>query len=339
MTKGTKIFRIIVSVILVLTAAWTVILSAEVYDLYKANKFDNFYGVVFAGVEVTNKNQDDILGDGTVSYNEINQVLMLNNAEIEYDHEIVYSLNEITILLTGENKFIINAGDYVPVIYAGNYLDSKDLIITGEGSLTIDFQVTPDDVTVIYGEDVIIESDVTISVLGGANANISNGIYAESSLTVRNGATLTLNKGSAKYSAGVKVLGNCYIEKEGALNITIAGGSTDTCKGLSVGGSLIMWENTSVSVSVDDAIAVKTECVNVAGLISVGENSTLTASSKKINSIECFGAMELCKGATVSASTEGEGADAICYGTIANYGATINGEFDALSGVFNKSND
>ena len=66
MTKGTKIFRIIVSVILVLTAAWTVILTTEVYDLYKANKDDSFYGIVLEGVKVTSKNQDDILGDGTV---------------------------------------------------------------------------------------------------------------------------------------------------------------------------------------------------------------------------------------------------------------------------------
>ena len=87
MTKGAKIFTVITSIILALTVAWTVILTTEVYDLYKANKDDSFYGIILAGVEVTSKNQDDILGDGTASYNEINQVLMLENAEIAYDKE------------------------------------------------------------------------------------------------------------------------------------------------------------------------------------------------------------------------------------------------------------
>ena len=36
MAKGTKIFTVLTSIILALTVAWTVILTTEVYDLYKA---------------------------------------------------------------------------------------------------------------------------------------------------------------------------------------------------------------------------------------------------------------------------------------------------------------
>ena len=345
MKKGTKIFTVVTSIILALTVAWTVILTTEVYDLYKANKDDSFYGIILAGVKVTSKNQDDILGDGTASYNEINQVLMLENAEIVYDKEaaddgvsaIIYSLIDLTVLLTGENKFIVNAGDYVPAVYAANYLLSKDIVFTGGGSLSIEYQSSPANAMGIYGEDVTVEADVTLTMLGGEG--ISNGVYVEGVLTVRNGATLTVNNGAAKYSCGVKSRGNCYIEKNSALNINITGGTTDDCKGLNVGGSLVILEDSSVSVSVDEAASIKKECVNVCGLISLGANASLTASSKSVYSIECFGSIELSAGATISASTENSDTDAICYGSVANFGATINGNIEALNGVFNKSND
>lgn len=345
MTKGAKIFTVITSIILALTVAWTVILTTEVYDLYKANKDDSFYGIILAGVKVTSKNQDDILGDGTASYNEINQVLMLENAEIAYDKEaadngvsaIIYSLIDLTVLLTGENKFIVNAGDYVPAVYAANYLLAKDIVFTGGGSLSIEYQSSPANAMGIYGEDVTVEADVTLTMLGGET--ISNGVYAEGVLTVRNGATLTVNNGAAKYSGAVKSRGNCYVEKNSALNINVAGGTTDDCKGLNVGGSLVIWENSSVSVSVDEAASIKKECVNVCGLITLGTNASLTASSKSVYSIECFGSIELSAGATISASTENSDTDAICYGSVANFGATINGNIEALNGVFNKSND
>ena len=345
MKKGTKIFTVVTSIILALTVAWTVILTTEVYDLYKANKDDSFYGIILAGVKVTRKNQDDILGDGTASYNEINQVLMLENAEITYDKQaaddgvsaIIYSLIDLTVLLTGENKFIVNAGDYVPAVYAANYLLSKDIVFTGGGSLSIEYQSSPANAMGIYGEDVTVEADVTLTMLGGEA--ISNGVYVEGVLTVRNGATLTVNNGAAKYSCGVKSRGNCYIEKNSALNINITGGTTDDCKGLNVGGSLVILEDSSVSVSVDEAASIKKECVNVCGLISLGANASLTASSKSVYSIECFGSIELSAGATISASTENSDTDAICYGSVANFGATINGNIEALNGVFNKSND
>jgi hypothetical protein len=70
--------------------------------------------------------------------------------------------------------------------------------------------------------------------------------------------------------------------------------------------------------------------------LSVGQNAKVTASAKKTFGIECYGSMELVEGASVSASSEGENPDILCYGAIVNYGADVHGEVEALGGVHSK---
>ena len=70
--------------------------------------------------------------------------------------------------------------------------------------------------------------------------------------------------------------------------------------------------------------------LRVDGLIEVGVGATLTASSAKSYAVECYGAMKLCDDAVVSAATKDGDVDSICYGAVTNYGATVNGEMEAL---------
>jgi hypothetical protein len=64
--------------------------------------------------------------------------------------------------------------------------------------------------------------------------------------------------------------------------------------------------------------------------MSVGHNAKVTVSTQKAYSMECYGSVELKKGSNITASTEAEGADILCYGTIMNYGGAVHGEVEAL---------
>ena len=185
----------------------------------------------------------------------------------------------------------------------------------------------------IFGDEIRIESDITITL--PESANISNGIYSEGNLTISKGATVTINSGAALYSTAVKASNNVNIETGATLNVTNPG-ATELCRGMNVGGALIVWENATLNVDVDDQDAKTSECIRVYGYMGVKDNANVSVSSKKAHAIECYGAMDLADGATVSASTEGQGADLFCYGAIVNHGATVNGEVEALGEVHSK---
>lgn len=335
MTKGTKIFRITISTLLALSIVFLVMLTTEYIDIYKKVSEDEGYKIFVAGVEVTNDNEDDVLGDGCVWYDSVNNILGFENAVIEYDYSVIYSQCDLMVNLVGENKFILEGG-YIPAVYAANYYLPKDLVFMGDGSLTIEYKGECTDVMGIYARNLAIESDITV-IMPESSTNISNGVCAEGSLTIRNGGSVTVDNGPAKYSTAVKTFGNLNLEMGASLNVTTRPGTTETCKGITVGGSLVMWDDTALSVAIDDESAAASECLHVLGLITVGKGATLNASAKKVCSIEGFGAMELNEGAIVTAETAVEGTDILCYGAIVDFGATVNGVVEALGGEFDKT--
>lgn len=332
MTKGTKAFRIIISILVVLTMLWSALLGADYIEtvIIEGDDGEDDYGIFVVGVEVTRSNRKDILGDGTVSYDEDTNILTFDHAEIEYDDSVVYSKIDLMIELIGENKFKVS-GERVAAIHAGNYMLSKDVVFLGDGSLSIEFEGTSAEAMGIFAKDIRIETDITIDLPDCSN--IVNGIYSEASLILSGGATVTVNNGAAAYSTAVKARNNVEIERGSSLNVSIRPGVTEVCRGLTVGGSLSVWDNASLNVSVDDEAAKMSECIHVPGLLIVRDGAEVTASSKKAYAIQCYGSMELNEGANVSASKEGEGVDLVCYGAIVNCGAAVRGEVEALGGV------
>jgi hypothetical protein len=135
MTKGTKTFRIIICVLLALTMICSAFFAA-LFCLYFSK---DPYGIYVAGVSVNRSNQDDVLGDGTVRYDSTNKLLTLDNATIESEDTVVYSMIDLHIQLIGENKVVCTNEEYCVGIYAGNYNLNKDLALVGDGSLTIEF--------------------------------------------------------------------------------------------------------------------------------------------------------------------------------------------------------
>ena len=331
MTKGTKVFRIIISVLLALTMLCSAFF-AVVFCLYFAK---DPYGIYVAGIAVNRDNNEDILGDGTVYYNENNNILTLNNATIEYEDTVVYSKIDLHIQLIGENKLVCTNEDYGIGIYAGDYNLNKDLAIMGDGSLTIEIPNANGEAAGLSAPNLIVAADLT--VITPDCEKMTNGIVCDSSLMVVNEATVTVNNGAAtKYSSAVRVRGNAFFEEGTTLKAFTNPGTTGICKGLTVSGDLFMGKDTTLEVSIDDGTTDQGECIRVSGLMEIGIGSTVTASAKNASAIECFGAVEANKSATLSANSDNNDADIFCSGAVVNHGAEINAEIDAIGGVNNR---
>ncbi len=337
MTKGTKIFRIVVCVLLALTMIWSAICGVALILGGKHLVLTAEYDIMVAGVEVTRNNKDDVLGDGTVYYDEYNNILTFNNATIESEDWSVYSNIDLNIQLIGENKFVCTNEGYSAGVYISDYYQSKDLAFFGDGSLIIEFPNESAEAVGIFASDLKVMSDVTVKTSNCENK--LHGIVCDSSLLVAEKAAVTVNNGSAKNSVGVRVRGNALFEEGTALKVLVNSGTTEICKGLSVSGDIFLGKDTSIEVSVDDEATDRGECIRVSGLMEIGNGSTVKASAKNSYAIECFGSIEANNGADVSAVSDKKDADVFCSGAVVNYGAKFDTEIDALGGIHNKVNN
>ena len=335
MTKGTKAFRITISILLALSIIGGALMTV-IFMFFATNYVHrDDYGIWVAGVLVTRENHEDILGNGKVIYNPSSNTLIFENAVIETHGAVIQSEIDLRIKLIGENKFVCTGGDYIPAIYAADYSLDKDLSFEGDGSLTLEIQNVTSNVQGIVAGNLIVSADITITTPDCQN--VVNGIVCGASLLVTSNTSVTVNNGAGAGSTGVRVLGNAFFEEGSVLNVSVNPGAVDTCRGLSVNGDLIMGKDVSLTVSVDDESAKVGECVRVTGLLEVGFGATLTASAKKNHAIECYGSILAKESSTVSATTAGEASDIFCCGAVINYGATVNAEIKTFGGEHNES--
>lgn len=337
MTRGTKAFRITISILLSFSMILIALLIHDVYYLDTAMSDQEDYGISVAGIEVTRKNQDDILGDGTVFYDFDNKTLVFENAEIKTDKSVINSNIDLGICLIGENKFISSSADYTVLISAADVYNAKDLYIYGDGSLIIEYLNTCTDSAVIQCDDFTVLSDITLTTPDCTN--LSNGIVCDSSFKLLNGATVTVNGSSAKSHVAFRVRGNMLLEAGTTVNVSVEKGYTDLAKGITVAGDLVIGDGASVNVSVAEDAAKTIECLRVNGLLDVGVGATVSASSVNTYAVECYGSIKLCDDAVISAKREDGGVDIICYGAVTDYGATVNAELEALGKLHNKSEE
>ena len=334
MTKDTKAFKITISILLSLSFILIALLIHDVYLLDTAMSDQESYGISVAGIEVTRKNEDDILGDGTVFYDPDNSTLVFANAEIKTDKSIINSTTDLGICLIGENKFISTSSGYIVLISAVDYYNTKDLYVYGDGSLNIEYLNTCTDSAVIQCDDFTVLSNITLTTPDCTN--LSNGIVCDSSFKLLNGATVTVNGSSAKSHVAFRVRGNMLLDAGTTVNVSIENGYTDLAKGITVSGDLIIGDGASVNVSVKENAAKNIECLRVNGLLEIGSGSVVSATSAKSYAIECYGSMKLCGDAVINATSENLDVDVICYGAAVNYGATVNGKIEALGLIYNK---
>jgi hypothetical protein len=326
-----KFLKVILSILL----AISVLISALFAFVFFLDFAKTPFGIYVAGIAVNRENDEDVLGDGTVSYDEKNNILTLNNATIEYVNTVVYSEIDLHIQLVGENKIICTDDDYAIGIYAGDYNLNKDLAIIGDGSLTIEFPNTGNEAAGISAANLTIASDLTV-ITPDCDSSV-NGIVCASSLMVVNKATVTVNNGAAtKFSSAVRVRGNAFFEEGTTLKTSTNPGTTEICKGFTINGDLFLGKETTLDISIDDSNTDQGECIRVSGLMEIGNGATAIASAKNVPAIECFGAIEANKGAAISAVSDQNDADIFCTGAVVNRGAKIEGEMDAIGGIRNR---
>ena len=229
MTKGTRAFRIIISILLAITMLWTAYISYAFIYITKENnqiRRDERYGIYVAGIDVTWGNCHDILGDGTASYNYVSNILTLKNATIACEGSAIYSQRDLTVELIGENTFICSGRDLTYALYAADRSLKKDLAIRGDGTLKI---LVEDDTCKtnagIIAENVWISSDVSITLANAAEG--SKGINC-GDLTLDDDRILSVQVGSAENSTGIFTRGSIHLSEGSVLKVVGAAAAKES---------------------------------------------------------------------------------------------------------------
>ena len=182
-----------------------------------------------AGEQITAQNMEDVLGDGTVSYDLDTNTLTLNGFSYDGENVGINSKIPLNIVITGENKIIsANNGFYFDIV-------SGEINISGTGSLIIEASGEGIHVNATYDVDMTISGSVSIDMV----IDNSEGIYLE-------GPTANLLiKDSVKLTIGTEAVPNgeecLYVAADNSGSLTISGNAqvsvvTDDEEGFYVGG-------------------------------------------------------------------------------------------------------
>ena len=175
-------------------------------SIYEGNVSYNLY---VKGIQVTSSNCDDILGDGTVTYDPVGNKLILNNVNFNEsfnDYFIKNSIDGLQIVVNGENYIGPN------VLKGISVGANSKTTITGGGSLTID-----------VGQTGVYTCSL-LTITGGVQLS-SKGTYAYSAynyagITISNAMTRVKGYGTKSCLYNVNGLtlndGLQIVEPEGA---------------------------------------------------------------------------------------------------------------------------
>ena len=175
--------------------------------------------LLVGGVTVTVENMDDVLGDGTVSYDPDTNTLTLNGAEILVSdgHYGIRNTGTLNICLQGQNK-VICSGTY------GIY-STDDMVIDGSGSLEVsgaDFGIRIAGGYEIGG--LTLCGDVKVTAVGeGAAYGSCYGVQVDDVLTVCDNAELNASAGAAP-ERSCAVYAYDIVEIYDNASVTAAGG-------------------------------------------------------------------------------------------------------------------
>lgn len=198
------------------------LLSLAVFS--SCRSYDKNYAIYELWVgetKVTTRNQDDILGDGTVSYkgDGLSGVLTLDNASIaehvvpNSDAAIMSGIPNLTISLVGENSIGMSGKTNVNGIY------TRNLKIDGDGSLAVTARascIKADSLTVVSGKiDTFVETpDNEIASYLGI------GLWTQDVMTIQGGdITVHYVSSFSPLSYGLYSVGDINING-GSINIS-----------------------------------------------------------------------------------------------------------------------
>ncbi len=260
------------------------------------------FGVYVCGVQVTTENANDVLSDGTVSYDSGTNTLTLNGANLSYEGHAINSANDLTIELVGNNTVSIEKNS--SQIYA-----SKALTIKGSGSL----DVTGKTGTIFAGGLLTIDgATVTSTTL----TEWYGGIESNTGIEIKNNANVEV-----KTDGG---LGFQCLNGVGGINpyITIS----DSRVSLDVGDAWAMGAASDITIT-NSEIDAKSDGVVIGSdfgdIIISGGTVTAVSNGSESNAIYAAdGIVSISNGADITAKTTSESSYPAIYG---NDGVTISG--------------
>ena len=167
------------------------VIKDEWVTIMKVNEYDLF----IAGERVTDKNKDDVMGDGTISYDPETNTLTLNGANIETETEegIMAIGAEINIKLEGENNitgrdglYVVSAniegpgslnakGEYCAIRPTSSLLISGDAQVTAEGISSSSYAISTAYMT-ISGAETIVSMKGTLGTYSGFAPVLNDGL-------------------------------------------------------------------------------------------------------------------------------------------------------------------
>jgi len=163
------------------------------------------YDVWVQGVQVTEDNKDDVLGDGgSVVFDPDSATLTLTDADITgaaipglTPTAGIYSKIDLTLALVGSNTVtdIDNTA-------GSKAIDGMNLTITGSGSLTATGSANSNwESHGIFARRTLTINSGTVNAAGGAGKTTSYGLYGRAGITI-NGGSVTAKGGTSEQAGG-----------------------------------------------------------------------------------------------------------------------------------------
>lgn len=163
------------------------------------------YDTWITGVQVSTKNMNDVLGDGTVSYvpaqGTIPAVLTLKGVDLTYDTSPVYTTEELTVEVRGKNK-LKSTEEYG---IRANHMD-KNLYINGGGTGSLTIESYEEGIMGMLGKvylNGLKELDITAGI-GHSKFWEQYSIYTFSGLSIKDCALIRVNTGLDSGNGGAE---------------------------------------------------------------------------------------------------------------------------------------
>ena len=203
------------------------------------------------GTQVNDENADNVLGDGTVSYDIVTNTLTLRNATITqgtHEESAICGNSDLNIVLEGENT--VNAG------IIGIYVNGT-LAISGSGSLTVngidikngDIIISSGTITTSKAYEGIIANNVTISGGTVTATGDTSGIYAYDNIAISGGTVTATGDTLGISTFSITISGGTVTATGDTLgistySITISGGTVTA-----MGGTMGIYDEDSITIA------------------------------------------------------------------------------------------
>ena len=209
------------------------------------------YPLWVGDTQVNDENADNVLGDGTVSYDIVTNTLTLRNATITqgtHEESAICGNSDLNIVLEGENT--VNAG------IIGIYVNGT-LAISGSGSLTVngidikngDIIISSGTITTSKAYEGIIANNVTISGGTVTATGDTSGIYAYDNIAISGGTVTATGDTLGISTFSITISGGTVTATGDTLgistySITISGGTVTA-----MGGTMGIYDEDSITIA------------------------------------------------------------------------------------------